>query len=163
MNLLPSFPYLHIYSKGVANDALEIMENIYGSHVMDKFYEWHGFRKGGTPGGAFTGKYSFFSNLSVSVCLVHTTPCHEGKELRRMFNEYHLGELRKHLGGDLTDIDNWINYLSCCLKMHTLCVRSQLPEDYSYEATIQEYKDAFEVVHQQYGVSETLKVHILSG
>ena len=80
-----------------------------------------------------------------------------------MFNEYHLNELRKHLGGDLVDIDNWINYLSCCLKMHTMCVRSQLPEDYSYEETIREYTDAFEDVHQLYGVSETLKVHIFSG
>ena len=87
----------------------------------------------------------------------------EGKELRRMLNEYHLSELKKHLGGDIADIEIWINYLSCCLKMHTMCVRSKLPEDYSYEQTIQEYKDAFEDVHQLYGVSETLKVHILSG
>ena len=92
-----------------------------------------------------------------------TAPFYEGKELRRMFNEYHLSELRKHLGGDLDDINIWINYLSCCLKMHILCVRSKLPEDYSYEGTIQEYKEAFEDVHQLYGVSETLKVHILSG
>ena len=80
-----------------------------------------------------------------------------------MFNEYHLSELRKHLGGDFDDIDAWIHYLSCILKMHTLCVRSELPDDYSYEATILEFKDAFEVVHDLYGVSETLKVHILSG
>ena len=80
-----------------------------------------------------------------------------------MFTEYHLEELKKHLGGDFADIEIWINYLRCCLKMHTLCVRSKLPEDYSYEETIQEYKDAFEDVHQLYGVSETLKVHILSG
>ena len=50
--------HLHIIP-GVGNDALEIMEDIYGTHVMDKFYEWHSFRKGGTPGGDFTGK-SFF-------------------------------------------------------------------------------------------------------
>ena len=80
-----------------------------------------------------------------------------------MFTEQYLEELRKHLGGDLADINIWIQYLRCCLKMHTLCVRSNLPDDFSYEGTIQEYKDAFEDVHQLYGVSETLKVHILSG
>ena len=135
------------------------MENIYGIEVMEMFYKWHGFRKGGTPGGAFTCKYCF----SFLFLFCFTAPFYEGKELRRMFNEYHLSELRKHLGGDLDDINIWINYLSCCLKMHILCVRSKLPEDYSYEGTIQEYKEAFEDVHQLYGVSETLKVHILSG
>ena len=138
------------------------MEEIYGIDVMDKFYVWHGFKKGGTPGGKFTGIYFFLSLPYFFLPNVYYS-FGEGKELRRMLNEYHLSELKKHLGGDIADIEIWINYLSCCLKMHTMCVRSKLPEDYSYEQTIQEYKDAFEDVHQLYGVSETLKVHILSG
>ena len=77
-----------------------------------------------------------------------------------MFDEYHLGELRKILG-DYEEVNVWINYLSCCKKMHSLCVRSEFPED--YETVIEEYKEAFEEVHQLFGVSETLKVHILSG
>ena len=148
----------------MASDALEIMEEIYGSDVMDKFYQWHGFKKGGSPGGKFACKYSFFycHIFLFSLLFFHFSFC-KGKELRRMFTEYHLEELKKHLGGDFADIEIWINYLRCCLKMHTMCVRSELPQDYSYEETIQEYKDAFEDVHQLYGVSETLKVHILSG
>ena len=47
----------------MASDALEIMEQIYGIDVMDKFYVWHGFKKGGTPGGKFTGIYFFLSIL----------------------------------------------------------------------------------------------------
>ncbi len=77
-----------------------------------------------------------------------------------MFDEYHLGELRTILG-DYDDANVWINYLSCCKKMHSLCVRSDFPED--YETVIQEFKEAFEEVHELYGVSETLKAHILSG
>ena len=105
----------------------------------------------------FTAIFFFFVST-----FFHYSFC-KGKELRRMCTEYHLEELKKHLGGDFADIETWINYLRCCLKMHTMCVRSKLPEDYSYEETILEYKDAFEDVHQLYGVSETLKVHILSG
>lgn len=78
-----------------------------------------------------------------------------------MFDEYHLGELRKILGEEYDDVNVWINYLTSCKKMHSLCVRSEFPED--YEAVIQEYTEAFEEVHQLFGVSETLKVHILSG
>ena len=33
------------------------MEEIYGE-VMPKFYEWYSFKRGGTPGGDFTGKHS---------------------------------------------------------------------------------------------------------
>ena len=79
-----------------------------------------------------------------------------------MFNEFHLGQL-KELLGDFADVHTWINYLGCILNMHRLCVRSELPEDFSYEDVIREYTDAFEDVHQLFGVSETLKVHILSG
>ena len=78
-----------------------------------------------------------------------------------MFDEYHLGELRKILGEDYDDVNVWINYLASCKKMHVLCVRSEFPED--YETVIEEYREAFEEVHQLFGVSETLKVHILSG
>ena len=78
-----------------------------------------------------------------------------------MFDEYHLGELKKLLGEDYEDTNVWINYLTCCKKMHSLCVRSEFSED--YEAVIQEYSEAFDEVHELYGVQETLKAHILSG
>ena len=78
-----------------------------------------------------------------------------------MFDEYHLGELRRLLGEEFEDVAVWINYLSCVSKVHGLCVRSEFPED--WEGVIQEYRDAFEEVHQLFGVNETLKVHILSG
>ena len=44
-------------SEGAGNNALKIMEEIYGE-VMPKFYEWYSFKRGGTPGGDFTGKHS---------------------------------------------------------------------------------------------------------
>ncbi len=55
INFLLAFAIFHISStQGVGNDALEILEKIY-PRVMDSFYAWYKFRRGGTPGNGFTG------------------------------------------------------------------------------------------------------------
>ena len=41
-----------------------------------------------------------------------------------------------------------------------MCTEEKLGEN--YEETIEEFKDAFENVHQLFGISETFKIHVIS-
>ena len=41
-----------------------------------------------------------------------------------------------------------------------MCTEEKLGEN--YEETIEEFKEAFENVHQLFGISETLKIHVIS-
>ena len=124
-----------IFFSGVADDALKMMGLVFGD-PMDFFYEMYGFRKGGTPGGGFTGK-----------------------ELRKMFNDENLGHLRQLLG-ESDVVDMWIEYLSSILNLHRTCVKDTLPEDLG-RSDIERYKKAFKKVNEKWNLSETVKVHIL--
>ena len=103
---------------------------------MEWFYEMYGFQRGGTPGGGFTGK-----------------------EIRTMFKEENLENLRQLLG-ESEIVDEWIEYLGSILNLHRTCVKDKLPEDLG-RSDIEHYKMAFKKVNERWKLSETVKVHIL--
>ena len=106
--------------------------------IMETFYQWFNHRKGGTPGAMFTGKV-----------------------IRAIIEPESLNELSNMLG---EAGDPWIKYLSAIREVHRLCVNPSLSPN--FEEVIQDFRDAFEVLHEldekECGVSETLKVHIVS-
>ena len=55
---------------------------------------------------------------------------------------------------------SFVNYFDSIRKLHRMCTEEKLGEN--YEETIEEFKDAFENVHQLFGISETLKIHVIS-
>ena len=99
---------------------------------MRFFYSLKNHRKGNTPGNAFTGKV-----------------------LRTIMEPGSLEELSQLLGppGDL-----WVNYLSSLQQLYKVCVMRELDPAYSYEEAFYNFHDAFDLVHEEHGLSETLKV-----
>ena len=121
---------------GVVNDCADCMEGEYGPATMSTCYEMLGLRKGQMCGGnQFTGP-----------------------NCDALLKEETLSELQMLLGDSSQD---YIRYLASIREMNSIMVRTDLPEDYSYEAVVQEFQEAFENVHLR-GISETPKVHIMS-
>ena len=123
---------LHI-KLGVTNDCLRIMETFFPEQ-MSQFYEDFSFHRGGGPGNDFTGK-----------------------TISEMIKEEKLVLLGQSLG---EDGDIFIRYLAAIREMMAVCNQEQLT-DYSYEEKAEEFRDAFEELQETYGLSETIKVHIL--
>ena len=95
----------------------------------------NGFKKGGSPGMVFVGKY-----------------------LREIMLEPNLAQL-KLLLGDEADVA--IDYLRATRELYDVCVRQHLDESYDYEDKIEAFREAFNAVHEAWGVPETVKVHIM--
>ena len=113
---------------------MHLMEELYPD-VMSEFYDRYGWKKGGGPGGNdFTGKI-----------------------IRALTKPDKLEDLSRLLG---EDGDIWIDYLRAIHEAHSMMVREELDPDYEYEDKIFEFQRCFEVVHQAYGLSETLKVKL---
>ena len=112
------------------------MEQIWtDTNVLQMFYESNSFKKGGGPGGDFTGKV-----------------------LRQMISEESLAELERLLGEEQGAV--WIRYLAAIREIHKVLVKENL--DDSYEDKVQEFQDSFNDCNEEWGLHETLKVHILA-
>ena len=111
------------------------MNEIYGKK-MEEFYSFNNHRRGGTPGGGFTGKV-----------------------LRKIISEESLVSLSDYLGEDAME---WIDYLDVVRDLYHTCVKEELDEDYMYEKTVEDFKSKFNVLNAHHDLSETLKVHIFS-
>ena len=102
---------------GTANDAFKAMEQIWtDTGVMQMFYQSNNFKKGGGPGGDFTGKV-----------------------IRQMISEDNLAELERLLGEEQGAV--WIRYLSAIREIHKVLVKENL--DDSYEDKVEEFQDSF--------------------
>ena len=77
---------------------------------MESFYTQNGFKKGGSPGMVFVGKY-----------------------LREIMLEPNLAQLRLLLGDEA---DVAIDYLRATRELYDVCVRQHLDESYDYEDKI---------------------------
>ena len=99
------------------------------------FYQSNNFKKGGGPGGDFTGKV-----------------------IRQMISEDNLAELERLLGEEQGAV--WIRYLSAIREIHKVLVKENL--DGSYEDKVEEFQDSFNDCNEEWGLHETLKVHILA-
>ena len=110
------------------------MEKSNFGSAMTKFYEHHNFRKGNTPGGGFVGKV-----------------------LREMISPEKLQILSLYLE-DQGEV--YIRYLSAIRELYSVCVQPELKDD--FKVKVENYKEAFEAMHQECSLSETLKVHVLS-
>ena len=119
---------------GIVNDLLKMLEIEWGVQ-MESFYTQNGFKKGGSPGMVFVGKY-----------------------LREIMLEPNLAQL-KLLLGDEADVA--IDYLRATRELYDVCVRQHLDESYDYEDKIEAFREAFNAVHDAWGVPETVKVHIM--
>ena len=102
--------------------------------VMTQFYDHHNFRKGNTPGGGFVGKV-----------------------LREIISPESLQMMSLYLE-DRGQV--YINYLSAIRELYSVCVQPELKDDFKVKE--ENFKEAFEAVHQECLLSETLKVHVLS-
>ena len=100
---------------------------------MLDFFTNNTFRKGNTPGGAFTGK-----------------------ELRRMLSPDSLQELALIL--DLEGAP-WISYLKSIREVYSACVQRDLHADFSYEKAFHDFRVNFNAVHNlsEGRITETLK------
>ena len=79
------------------------------------------------------------------------------------FNGPSLKTVLKNLD-DLEDelpesASSFIDYFESINNLHIMCVEEKLSEN--YQETIENFKQAFEVVHQEFGLSQTLKIHII--
>ena len=81
-----------------------------------------------------------------------------GKYLREIMLEPNLAQL-KLLLGDEADVA--IDYLRATRELYDVCVRQHLDESYDYEDKIEAFREAFNAVHEAWGVPETVKVHIM--
>ena len=100
---------------------------------MLDFFTNNTFRKGNTPGGAFTGK-----------------------ELRRMLSPDSLEQLALIL--DLEGAP-WISYLKSIREVYSTCVQRDLHADFSYEKAFHDFRINFNAVHHlsEGRITETLK------
>ena len=103
---------------GVAGDAYKALENQYGVTMTD-FYQKFRFRRGRTPGQAFTGK-----------------------TLRRMMKPYHLEELKKVIGEQ--DGKMWTDYLASIIQLHSICVKKELSAENVMEDAFFNFKQCFQ-------------------
>ena len=92
---------------------------------MTDFYERFKFRRGRTPGQAFTGK-----------------------TLRRMMKPNHLEELKRVLGNGM-EAEMWTNYLASIIQLHSFCVMKELLPGRILEDAFCTFKQCFEelIVH----------------
>ena len=79
------------------------------------------------------------------------------------FNGPSLKTVLKNLD-DLEDelpesASSFIDYFESINNLHIMCVEEKLSEN--YQETIENFKQAFEVVHQEFGLSQTLKIHVI--
>ena len=79
-----------------------------------------------------------------------------GRLCREIISVEKLAELQNLLGDDGTE---FVRFLSAIRELHKSMVGGEL-EDYSYEDNVYEYSDAFNDVHELYGLPETVKCHI---
>ena len=113
------------------NDALDKLKEEF-SLDMNIYYLRHFLNKTGEgPGGKFNGP-------SVKTVLKN------------------LDDLAEQLP---EEAGSFINYLDSIKKLHRMCTEEKLSDN--YREVIEEFKEAFENVHQLFGLSETLKVHVI--
>ena len=108
------------------------MEQVFGKDTMQQIYTMYRFQKGGGPGGDFTGGV-----------------------LRQILDN--LEGIRMMLPESAAD---YISYLEAFKDVYYICVNQKLPERYIYEQKIARYQETFHVMHENHGLSETLKCHI---
>ena len=106
-----------------------------GTGVMELFYESRNQSRGGGPGGK-----DFV-----------------GHKLRDMISPESLQELQLMLGDTGAP---WIEYLESLREVYLVAVKHEL--DITFQAKIARFRQAFNVVHEKWGLSETPKVHIIS-
>ena len=121
---------LHI-KIGVANDCLEILEEIF-PHQMTDFYEDNRFDKGDSAGKKFLGV-----------------------TLTEIMSEEKLTILSMMLGppGDV-----FVDYLAALRELLAECNKEKVSEEEIYMGKHETYRQAFEAMHSAYGLSETIKV-----
>ena len=118
---------------GRVNNSLRCLE-VYFPEVMNHFYNLYGYKRFGMPGNKdFIGR----------LC-------------REMISVEKLSELLRLIG---EDGEEFVRYLTAIRKLYNCMVSDKL-EDYSYEDCVYEYSDAFNDVHEIYGLQETVKCHI---
>ena len=118
---------------GRVNNSLRCLE-VYFPEVMNHFYALYGFKRYGMPGNKdFIGR----------LC-------------REMISAEKLAELLRLIGEDGA---SFVRYLSAIRELHKCMVTDEL-KDYNYEDCVYEYSDAFNDVHELYGLPETVKCHI---
>ena len=133
MITLMTIPLLN-YFLGRVNGSLKCLE-VYFPHVMKHFFTLFGYKRYGMPGG----NKDFIGRLC-----------------REIISVEKLAELQNLLGDDGTE---FVRFLSAIRELHKSMVGGEL-EDYSYEDNVYEYSDAFNDVHELYGLPETVKCHI---
>ena len=120
----------------MGNNALDAMDTAWeGTGVMEMFYESRNQSRGGGPGGK-----DFV-----------------GHKLRDMISTESLEELALMLGPNGS---SWIEYLESLREVYKVAVKHEL--DTSFQDKIDRFKEAFNVVNDLWGLSETPKVHIVS-
>jgi hypothetical protein len=54
---------------------------------------------------------------------------------------------------------SFMNYLDSITSLHKMCIENDFSDN--YKEIIENFKESFEVVHQLFGLSQTLKIHII--
>ena len=116
---------------GVANDCLEILEEIFPDQMKD-FYEDNKFAKGDSAGKKFLGV-----------------------TLTEIMSEEKLTILSLMLGppGDL-----FVEYLAALRELLVECNKEEVSEEEIYMGKVESYRQEFEAMHNAHVHSETFKV-----
>ena len=123
---------LHI-KLGVANDCLEVLE-MHFPDQMKAFYEDYSFEKGDCAGKKFVGV-----------------------TLSQIMAEDKLAILSLMLGPPGAV---FIDYLTALREMLDECNKEEVSTEEVYMAKADNYRLAFEAMHEAYGLSETIKVQL---
>ena len=116
---------------GVANDCLEILEEIFPDQMKD-FYEDNKFAKGDSAGKKFLGV-----------------------TLTEIMSDEKLTILSLMLGppGDL-----FVEYLAALRELLVECNKEEVSEEEIYMGKVESYRQEFEAMHNAHVHSETFKV-----
>ena len=114
----------------MGGDAFKALEKQFGM-VMTDFYQRSKFRRGRTPGQAFTGK-----------------------TLRKMMKPNILEELKRLLGNGI-EAEMWTNYLASIIQLHTFCVKKELLPGRILEDAFCTFKQCFQEIIIYLVLSET--------
>ena len=140
-----------------------------------------------SAGYKFQSTLSLITELNVkglfyTVTFVSTKPQRNREfaiEMKYFYLTKHLNKTGEGVGGKFNgpsiktvlknteDLENhlpetagpFITYLNSINSLHKMCIENELSDN--YEETIENFKENFEVVHQLFGVSQTLKIHII--
>ena len=118
---------------GAANDCLEILKVLFPDQ-MKAFYEDYRFEKGDCAGKKFLGV-----------------------TLSQIMADDKLATLSLMLGSPGAIL---IDYLTALRELLVECNKEEVSEEEEYMGKAENYRQAFEALHEAYGLSETIKAQL---